>query len=152
MQGRKVFARTSEGELNRTAGSQVSRVDTVPALPDTGDDRRHQALIVHAVVFTGYPFDQRQIGFVKLIDSLFEGTASEVGNNLKLGRYVADFQDAQASDEVANFAFRDDILLRILPLWRFAVFSRAFSFCHNLPVILTFQCKRPRPAKEVSEP
>ena len=41
VQGRKVFAGASEGELNSAAGSQICGVDTVPALPDGADDRCH---------------------------------------------------------------------------------------------------------------
>jgi hypothetical protein len=41
VQGGKVFAGASEGELNSPAGSQMCGIDTVPALPDGSDDRCH---------------------------------------------------------------------------------------------------------------
>jgi hypothetical protein len=41
MQCRKVFARTSEGELNRSAGGQMGGVYAVPALADAIYYRGH---------------------------------------------------------------------------------------------------------------
>jgi hypothetical protein len=112
VQGRKVFAGASEGELNSAAGSQICSVDTVPALTDGSDDRCHEPVIEHTIVFISDPFDERQVGVVKLVYALFERTAGKIGNNLKSGRYRADLQDAQTPHEIANFAFADDIPFR----------------------------------------
>jgi hypothetical protein len=112
VQGGKVFARASEGKLNSAPGCQMCSVDTMPALPDGTNDRCHEPVIEHTVVFSSDPFDERKVGVVKLVYALFERTAGKIGNNLKSGRYRADLQDAQTPHEIANFAFADDIAFR----------------------------------------
>ena len=104
-------------------------VDTVSPLPDAGDDRSHYPAIILAVVFSGYPIDEHQVGLVEPVYSLFESATGKIGDNLKPGRYRAQVADVQTSHQTANLAFGDNIWVRVLSVLRRTtrLFSRFFQ-------------------------
>ena len=101
----------------------MCRVNTVSALPDSGDDRSHYAAISFTVVFISYPLDKPQGGWLELVLALFECITGEIRHNLKQRPHRPQVVDAYTIHLIANFALRHDIRVRVLWVKRFIACS-----------------------------